>query len=185
MSRIGKLSVPIPPKVNVAVDGTTVRVDGPRGALSAELPALVTTRIDEGEVRVERVDDSRLARAAHGLSRTLVANMVTGVTTGFTRKVIINGVGYRSELKGERWIQFNLGYSHPILLELPEGVTAAVDAKENSVTLSGNNKQLVGATAAEIRGLRPPEPYKGKGVRYSDEVIRRKEGKSGAKGGKK
>jgi large subunit ribosomal protein L6 len=111
--------------------------------------------------------------------------MVTGVTDGYKRKLLITGVGYRSELRSPRWIQFSLGYSHPILFELPEGVTAAIDPKENSVTLEGFDKQLVGATAARIRSLRPPEPYKGKGVRYSDEVIRRKEGKTGGKGSKK
>ena len=108
--------------------------------------------------------------------------MVTGVTAGFTRKLMITGVGYRAELKGTQWILFSLGYSHPILFELPVGVSAVLDAKENSVTLSGFSKQVLGSVAAEIRGLRPPEPYKGKGVRYSDETIRRKEGKSSGKG---
>jgi large subunit ribosomal protein L6 len=181
MSRIGKQPVTIPDKVNVSVDGSNVTVKGPLGELSETLPEHVETSVEGSEVHVTRADDSRHARAAHGLARTLVANMVTGVDTGFSRKVLIEGVGYRAEMKGDRWILFTLGYSHPILYELADGLSAAIDAKENSVTITGARKQLVGATAAEIRSLRPPEPYKGKGVRYADEVIRRKEGKSAGK----
>lgn len=181
MSRIGKQPVTIPDKVNVSVDGAFVSVKGPLGELSETLPELVTTTVEGSEVTVARADESRLARAAHGLARTLVANMVEGVSNGFARKVLIEGVGYRAEMKGDRWILFTLGYSHPILYELADGLKAAIDNKENSVTITGASKQLVGATAAEIRALRPPEPYKGKGVRYSDEVIRRKEGKSAGK----
>lgn len=181
MSRIGKQPVTIPDKVKVTVDGTFVSVKGPLGELSETLPENVTTEVEGDELVVSRVDDSRTARSAHGLARTLVANMVNGVATGFSRKVLIEGVGYRAEMKGDRWILFTLGYSHPILYELADGLSAAIDAKENSVTITGSSKQLVGATAAEIRSLRPPEPYKGKGVRYADEVIRRKEGKSAGK----
>lgn len=181
MSRIGKAPVEVPEKVKVVIDGLQVAVDGPRGSLSAQLPDGVAVRMENGSVVVERADDGRLARAAHGLARTLVANMVSGVTAGFTRSLIINGVGYRCELRGERYLLFILGYSHPILYELPEGVSATVDAKANSVTVTGPDKQVIGSVAAEIRGLRPPEPYKGKGIRYSDEVIRRKEGKAGGK----
>ena len=179
MSRIGKLPVTLPDKVSVSVTDTTVTVKGPKGELQERLPASVSTNVDGNTVTILRADDSRQARAAHGLARSLVANMVTGVSAGFTRKLLIQGVGYRSEMRGDRFLLFQLGYSHPILYELPEGVTAAVDNKENSVTLTGANKQVLGATAAEIRGLRPPEPYKGKGVRYADEFVKLKEGKSG------
>ncbi len=181
MSRIGKHPITVPDKVNVTIDQGEVRVKGPRGELSENLPEGVEALLDSGTVTVRRLDESRRSRSAHGLARTLVANMVEGVTQGYSRKLIINGVGYRAEMKGQRWIQFTLGYSHPILFELPEGLEASIDAKENSVTLTGASKQVVGATAAEVRSLRPPEPYKGKGVRYADETIRRKEGKSGGK----
>ncbi|TVR01182.1 MAG: 50S ribosomal protein L6 [Deltaproteobacteria bacterium] len=181
MSRIGKAPVPVPDKVRITIDGSVVGVQGPRGTLSATLPERVAVSLENNEVVVQREDDGRLARAAHGLARTLVANMVEGVTTGFTRSLIINGVGYRCEARGERYLLFILGYSHPVLYELPEGVTATVNPKENSVTVNGPDKQIIGMVAAEIRSLRPPEPYKGKGIRYSDETIRRKEGKAGGK----
>ena len=184
MSRIGKNPVAVPAKVEVALEGSTVTVKGPKGTLSERLPDGVSVTLDGPSITVARKDESRTARSAHGLSRTLVANMVNGVTEGYKRKLMITGVGYRAELRAARWLQFSLGYSHPILFELPPGITATVDAKENSVTLEGYDKQAIGATAARIRGLRPPEPYKGKGVRYSDEVIRRKEGKTGGKGAK-
>ena len=180
MSRIGKLPVIVPDKVKVSIDGRTVRVTGPRGELAAELPEHVDVRLQGNQVDVGRADDSRPARSAHGLARTLVANMVIGVSDGFTRKLLIQGVGYRSEMRGDRFLLFQLGYSHPILFELPVGISAEVNTKENSVTLTGANKETLGVVAAEIRGLRPPEPYKGKGVRYADEVIKLKEGKSGA-----
>ena len=181
MSRIGKAPVPVPDKVKITIDGSVVGVQGPRGTLSATLPDRVAVSLENNEVMVQREDDGRLARAAHGLARTLVANMVEGVTTGFTRSLIINGVGYRCEPRGDRYLLFILGYSHPVLYELPEGVTATVNPKENSVTVNGPDKQIIGMVAAEIRSLRPPEPYKGKGIRYSDETIRRKEGKAGGK----
>lgn len=181
MSRIGKAPVTVPDKVKVTIDGSVVGVEGPKGSLSAVLPERVEVRMANGEVVVERADDGRLARAAHGLARTLVANMVDGVTTGFSRSLIINGVGYRCEPRGDQYLLFILGYSHPILYELPDGISAVVNPKDNSVTISGADKQAVGAVAAEIRSLRPPEPYKGKGIRYSDETIRRKEGKAGGK----
>jgi large subunit ribosomal protein L6 len=182
MSRIGKLPVVVPDKVNVQIDAGSVSVKGPNGSLSERMPEGVTVAIDGGQVVVTRADESRQARAAHGLARTLVANMVTGVTTGFSKKLAITGVGYRCESRGERWLLFSLGYSHPILFELPVGISAKVDPKENTVLLAGASRQQLGATAAEIRSLRPPEPYKGKGVRYTTETIRRKEGKSGGKG---
>lgn len=182
MSRIGKKPVVIPDKVSVELTERLMSVKGPKGSLSERLPLGVTVSVDNGQIVVVRNDESREARAAHGLARTLISNMVTGVTQGFTRKLMITGVGYRAESKGSQWLLFSLGYSHPILFELPAGVSAVVDTKENSVSLSGYNKQVLGSVAAEIRGLRPPEPYKGKGVRYSDETIRRKEGKSSGKG---
>ncbi len=181
MSRIGKLEIPFPGTVKVTQKGAEVHVEGPAGKLTQTLPETVKVKVGNGTIEVQRVDDSRAARSAHGLARSLVANMVQGVTERFTRQLTIQGVGYRAEMKGTNWIQFTLGYSHPILFEVPEGVEVAVDPKANTVTLTSNDKQLVGAVAAEIRSLRPPEPYKGKGVRYTDEYIRRKEGKAGAK----
>jgi large subunit ribosomal protein L6 len=181
MSRIGKLPIPVPDKVAITIADDVVSVKGPKGELSERMPSGVVLAIESGVLSVDKSEDTRDSRAAWGLARTLVNNMVIGVTDGFTRKLMITGVGYRSELKGDNWVLFTLGYSHPILFQLPEGISAVIDTKENSVTLSGYNKQILGATAAKIRGLRPPEPYKGKGVRYSDEVIRRKEGKSAGK----
>lgn len=182
MSRIGKMPVSVPDKVSVSVSGATVVAKGPKGELRRELPAGVKARIDGSAVLVERVDDSAAARSAHGLARTLLNNMVVGVSTGFTRALAITGVGYRAEARGTGFVLFHLGYSHPILFELPDGVSATVNPKEGTLSITGADKQVLGATAAEIRGLRPPEPYKGKGVRYSDETIRRKEGKAGGKG---
>jgi len=188
MSRIGKLPIQLPAKVEITAEGRSVTVKGPNGTLTETLPDYVAVAIAGGQVQVSRVDDSREARAAHGLARTLVNNMVTGVTKGFERKLLITGVGYKAEPRGKGWILFSLGYSHPILFELPPGVTAEIDvkAKEPSVLLKGYNRQVLGAAAAAVRGLRPPEPYKGKGIRYADETILRKEGKAAGKGkGKK
>ena len=183
MSRIGKLPISIPAKVKVTKADNAVTVVGPKGTLAEMIPAGVTVNVGSDEITVARDNDGRLSRAAHGLTRTLIANMVQGVTEGFERTLLINGVGYRAEPKGDNWILFNLGYSHPILYELPAEVAATIDskAKEPKVTLSCANKRMLGAVAAEIRALRPPEPYKGKGVRYSDETIRRKEGKAAGK----
>lgn len=181
MSRIGKQPVNLPAKVKVAVAGNTVSVEGPRGSLKQGLPPGVSASVEGTTLLVKPNDESRQARSSWGLARTLLQNMVTGVSDGFSRKLMITGVGYRAEVRGDRWILFTLGYSHPILFELPAGMTATVDAKENSVVLTATDKQALGAVAAEIRGLRAPEPYKGKGVRYSDEKILRKEGKSKSK----
>ncbi len=183
MSRIGKLPITIPEKVTYSISDSVATVKGPNGELNALMPSGVSVESTGTEITVSRNDDSRPCRAAHGLARTLIANMVEGVTTGYKRTLIINGVGYRAELKGPQWVMFTLGYSHPILFELPEGISAQIDgkAKEPTVTLSGSDKRLLGAVAAEIRSLRPPEPYKGKGIRYSDETIRRKEGKAAGK----
>lgn len=179
MSRIGKLPVMIPEKVKVTVNGTTVMVEGPKGKTSVSVNALMKIQVDKGEVRVLRPDDSNLARSLHGLTRTLVRNAVDGVTKGYERTLEIVGVGFKAEARG-REVNFILGYSHPVLFKLPEGITAEVDAKQTRVVVRGADKHLVGMTAARIRELRPPEPYKGKGIKYSYEKIRRKEGKTGA-----
>jgi len=178
MSRIGKLPIAIPDKVEISLTGNHIKVKGPKGELARELSDVVAVAIEDKQIIVSRPDESRQARSHQGLTRSLVANMVTGVTAGFTRTLEINGVGYRAEQRGT-FIRFDLGYSHPILFELPKGVDAAV--KQTVVTLSGADKELVGQVAAAIRNLRKPEPYKGKGVKYQEEVIRRKAGKAGGK----
>lgn len=179
MSRIGKRPIPVPAKVTVTIEGQTVTVKGPKGDLSRTLPAEVEI-LQEGEtVLVNRRNESRAARQRHGLCRTLIANMVEGVSTGFTRKLEIQGVGYRAAVQG-RNLNLAMGYSHPVNIEPPEGITFAVEGTTN-VTVSGIDKEIVGNTAARIRAVRPPEPYKGKGIRYAGEVVRRKVGKTGGK----
>ena len=178
MSRIGKLPVEVPSGVEVQVDGDTVTVTGPKGTLSHTLVGGITvSKGDDGTVSVARPNDEREAKALHGLSRTLVANMVQGVTQGFERKLEIVGVGYRVQAKGST-LEFALGYSHPIVVEAPDGIAFAVESP-TKFTVSGIDKQQVGQTAANIRKLRKPEPYKGKGIRYADERVRRKAGKAG------
>jgi len=178
MSRIGKAPVAIPQGTKVHVADGRVRVEGPKGKLERSLPPDVTIRIDGAELRVERGEDSRRGRSLHGLVRQLVANMVDGVAKGFTRVLEINGVGYRAEARGNL-LFMTLGYSHPIAYQLPAGVTARVE-KQVTVTLEGPDREVLGEVAAAIRELRPPEPYKGKGVKYAEETIRRKAGKSAA-----
>ncbi len=179
MSRIGKRPIPVPAKVTVTIEGQTVTVKGPKGTLSRTLPPEVEI-LQEGEtVLVNRRNESRAARQRHGLCRTLIANMVEGVSTGFTRKLEIQGVGYRAAVQG-RNLNLAMGYSHPVNIEPPEGITFAVEGTTN-VTVSGIDKEIVGNTAARIRAVRPPEPYKGKGIRYAGEVVRRKVGKTGGK----
>ena len=178
MSRIGKQPVVVPEKVQVTFDGAKINVKGPKGELNFEHHAGVTVAQEGTEIIVKPVDDSNKNRALWGLTRTLVYNMVTGVTDGFTKGLEFTGVGYKAAVSGNT-LTLNLGYSHPINYELPEGVSAKVE--KTSITLSGISKELVGFAAAKIRSFRPPEPYKGKGVRYSDEVIIRKAGKTGAK----
>jgi large subunit ribosomal protein L6 len=178
MSRIGKQPIAIPDKVDVSIDGETITVKGPKGELTRELSSVVAVGIEGNEIIVKRSDDSRNARSHQGLVRSLVSNMVEGVTNGYTRVLEINGVGYRAELKGS-FIRFDLGYSHPIMFELPDLVTA--DVKQTEVSLTSPSKELVGQIAAKIRGLRKPEPYKGKGIKYKEEHIRRKVGKAGGK----
>ena len=180
MSRIGKQPIRIPQGVKVAVEGNTVRAEGPKGKLSQPVPAGLTPRMQDGTVVIERGSEEREVRALHGLARALVANMVTGVKDGFERKLEIIGIGYRAQMQGKA-IQLALGYSHPIVFPLPEGVTAEID-KQVSITLRGADKALLGETAAKLRALRKPDPYKGKGIRYSGEVVRKKVGKkAGAK----
>ncbi|RDV38067.1 50S ribosomal protein L6 [Bradymonadaceae bacterium TMQ3] len=178
MSRIGKQPVSIPEKVDVKLDGHTILVKGPKGELSRELSQEVEVTIEDGEIIIARPDDGRTARSFQGLVRSLVANMVEGVSVGYKRSLEINGVGYRAEQRGQ-FIRFDLGYSHPIMFELPASVSATIE-RQTQLTLESVDKELLGQVAAKIRGLRKPEPYKGKGIKYSDEVIRRKAGKSGA-----
>ncbi len=177
MSRIGKLPIEIPQGVKVNIAEGVISVSGPRGNMSLPLRDEVSVTVEGSTIKVERRDDSRVARSMHGLTRTLIANMVMGVSEGFEKKLEIVGVGYRAELKGDTLV-FSLGYSNPVNYRLPEGINAKVD-RQTSIVISGYNKQLVGQVAAEIRSLRPPVPYKGKGIRYSDEVIIRKAGKAG------
>lgn len=178
MSRIGKQPVLVPAGVDVTIDGQNVSVKGPKGTLTLDVAEpIVVERNDEGAIVVTRPNDERRSRSLHGLSRTLVANLVTGVTEGYTTKMEIFGVGYRVVAKGSN-LEFALGYSHPVLIEAPEGITFAVETP-TKFSISGIDKQKVGQIAAVIRRLRRPDPYKGKGVRYEGEQIRRKVGKTG------
>jgi len=180
MSRIGKQPIPIPPGVKIQVDGLTVRAEGPKGKLAQPVPAGLTPRIADGTIVIDRASEERHVRALHGLARALVANMVTGVKDGFERKLEIVGIGYRAQMQGKS-IQLALGYSHPVLFPLPDGVSAEID-RQTAITLRGADKAVLGETAAKLRALRRPDPYKGKGIRYAGEVVRRKVGKkAGAK----
>ena len=177
---IGKQPVVIPQGVKVQVDGLTVRAEGPKGKLSQPVPAGLTPRVADGTIVIDRSSEDRRVRALHGLARALVANMVTGVKDGFERKLEIVGIGYRAQMQGKS-IQLALGYSHPVLFPLPDGVSAEID-KQVAITLRGPDKAVLGQTAAKLRALREPDPYKGKGIRYAGEVVRRKVGKkAGAK----
>jgi large subunit ribosomal protein L6 len=179
MSRIGKKPINIVSGVKVTVAGQTVKVEGPKGRLERTIHDQIEVKMDADQVTmIPRSEQS--GSALQGLSRTLVANMVDGVTKGFSRVLEINGVGYRAELKGST-LNLSLGYSHPVEYPLPKGVTAEVDTKANRITVSGIDKELVGATAAKIRSFRQPEPYKGKGIKYAEERILRKAGKTGKK----
>lgn len=177
MSRIGKYPVPVPSGVDVTIEGAVVTVKGPKGTLSHTAPAPMTVeRTDEG-IEVKRPDDERESKSLHGLTRTLLANMVEGVTNGYTKQLEIVGTGYRVALKGKD-LEFALGFSHPVVIAPPEGITFSVDGP-TKLAVAGIDKQLVGEMAANIRKVRPPEPYKGKGIRYAGEQIRRKAGKTG------
>jgi large subunit ribosomal protein L6 len=178
MSRIGKLPVAVPSGVDVAIDGALVTVKGPKGTLSHTVAAPIVVQQGEGVLDVTRPDEERLSKSLHGLTRTLVNNMVVGVTDGYEKKLEIVGVGYRVLSKGPTQLEFQLGYSHSIVFDAPEGITFTVESP-TKLGVVGIDKQLVGETAAKIRKLRKPEPYKGKGVRYAGEHIRRKVGKAG------
>ncbi len=178
MSRIGKLPIKIPEKVTVEVKDSRVSVKGPRGELTQKINPRMTVKIDDGLVTVERPSESKYFRAQHGLVRALINNMVIGVTEGFTKVLEIVGVGYRAEMKGKT-VQLSLGFSHPIFVMPPPGITIELEGQQK-IKVSGNDKALVGQVADKIRSFRPPEPYKGKGVKYQGEQIRRKAGKTAA-----
>jgi len=179
MSRIGKRPIPIPAKVTVTITGQQVAVKGPKGELSRVLPAEVEVLQEGTTILVNRRNESRPARQRHGLCRTLVANMIEGVSQGFQRRLEIQGVGYRAQVQGQN-LNLSVGYSHPVQIEPPTGIQFAVENNTN-VIVTGIDKEIVGNTAAKIRAIRPPEPYKGKGIRYSGELVRRKAGKTGKK----
>jgi large subunit ribosomal protein L6 len=182
MSRVGRLPIPIPSGVNVDISGSHVVVTGPKGTLERDVAPELRLVTDDGQLRVVRPGDDKRSRELHGLTRTLINNMVVGVTTGYRRGLEISGVGYRAQLVGTK-LQLNLGYSHPVEIEAPEGVAFEVETPTR-LAVTGIDKELVGHTAARIRATRKPEPYKGKGVRYAGEVIRRKAGKAGKIGAK-
>ena len=179
MSRIGKQFIAIPEKVKVELDGQKVLVNGPKGSLSRILPSLVCCTIDEENQKlfIEKTQDTKLSQSPYGLSRTLVANMVTGVSVGFEKKLVITGVGYRAQLDGKDLL-LNMGYSHPVKMITPTELSVKVE-NPTSVVVTGTRKDMVGEFAAKIRSVRPPEPYKGKGIAYEGEIIRRKAGKTG------
>jgi large subunit ribosomal protein L6 len=177
MSRIGRLPIPVPAGVTVTIDGRAVSVKGPKGELSLNVAAPIEVALEDGQVVVTRPDDERNSRSLHGLTRTLIANQITGVTEGYSKGLEVVGTGYRVQAKGSS-VEFALGYSHPITVDPPAGITFEVEGN-TKLTVRGIDKQAVGEVAANIRKLRKPEPYKGKGVRYAGEVVRRKAGKSG------
>lgn len=179
MSRIGKKPIALPEGVKVAVRGNVVEVQGPKGKLETHIPQGVSVEQKDGTLVALRENDSQAA--IHGLSRALLNNAVQGVTTGWTRELEIVGIGYKAELKGKQTVVFSLGYSHPIEVPVPSGITVAVDPKNTRLTLTGIDRQQVGQVAADMRGLRPPDPYKQKGVRYAGEKLKKKVGKTGAK----
>jgi large subunit ribosomal protein L6 len=175
MSRIGKRAVPVPSGITANVEGQTVKVKGPKGALSVVLPDEVSVKLDGGQIKVDPRDETKRARSQWGTSRTLVANLIAGVTKGFEQRLEINGVGYRAAVQGKN-LQLALGYSHDVIYPIPEGITIATP-RPVEIVITGIDRQKVGQVAAEIRDFRPPEPYKGKGVKYAAERIFRKEGK--------
>ncbi|MDH5371544.1 MAG: 50S ribosomal protein L6 [Acidimicrobiia bacterium] len=177
MSRIGKAPIPIPSGVNIAIDGQAVTVKGPKGQLERDFHERVSISQDDGILTVERINDERQSRAIHGLSRALLANMVIGVSDGYSKELSIVGVGYRAALKGNS-IDLQLGFSHPVSVDAPAGITFEVP-EPTRIIVSGIDKEAVGQIASEIRAIRPPEPYKGKGIRYTGEHVRRKAGKAG------
>ncbi len=179
MSRVGKKPIPIPDKTKITFADSLVTVAGEKGTLSQAINPAIGLKIEDGVMNVTMVSEDRNSRALQGLTRSLIANMITGVNQGFERKLEINGIGYRAELSGKQ-IVLHVGYSNPVTFNLPEGINAAI-AKNNNIILSGIDKQKIGLAAAAIRKIRPPEPYKGKGIKYAEEHIRRKAGKTGTK----
>jgi large subunit ribosomal protein L6 len=182
MSRIGKKPVTIPTGVQVKIDGSEVTVKGPKGELKRTFVENISVAQEGAELKVTRPDDLRETRALHGLTRALLNNMVIGVTQGFKKTMVVEGVGYRAELAGKNLMLY-LGYSHPIMIVPPDGIAIGADPKAKTISVEGIDKEKVGEISAEIRALRPPEPYKGKGIRYDNEVVRRKAGKAGKVGG--
>lgn len=178
MSRIGKAPIPVPNGVKIDIDGPKVTVTGPKGSLSQSFDPNMTIALDDGTLTVQRPDDTRQYRSLHGLTRALLNNMVTGVDKGFDKVLMIEGVGYRSEMSDKDLVLF-VGYSHPVTFKPEKGISFAVEERGRKVTVSGIDKELVGEIAARVRRTRPPEPYKGKGIRYVNEVVRRKAGKAG------
>jgi large subunit ribosomal protein L6 len=178
MSRIGKMPITVPKNVSVDVGFGLVSVKGPKGELTRTVPPQITVTSDDGTLRVERSSDEPTQRSLHGLTRSLIANMVVGVTDGFSRRLEVNGVGYRAAVSAGNLV-LQVGFSHPVLVPAPPGITFAVQG--NAILVSGADKEMVGEVAAQVRRVRPPEPYKGKGIKYAEEIIRRKAGKAGAK----
>ncbi len=178
MSRVGRLPIEVPDSVDVEIKGTHIRVKGPKGELSHTFPPVIKIRLEDGALIVDRLSEEKFHRAMHGTARSIISNMVEGVTKGFEKFLEIHGVGYRAEMSGSQLV-LSLGYSHNIEVDPPEGVTIEVLERNNVIRVSGYNKQVVGQVAAEIREMRPVEPYKGKGIRYRGEYVRRKAGKAG------
>ncbi|MDI6695467.1 MAG: 50S ribosomal protein L6 [Anaerolineales bacterium] len=178
MSRIGRLPVVIPKGVDIQIDGATVRVKGPKGEMMQTFPPSMQISIENNVLEVKRATDGRIDRSLHGMTRSLINNMVVGVSAGFEKILEINGVGYRAEMQGKNLVLY-VGYSHPVVVEPPQGISFDVDMKTRQIKVMGYDKQLVGQIAADIRKVRPPEPYQGKGIKYLDEKIRRKAGKAG------
>ena len=179
MSRIGRMPIAIPMGVEVEIKGAHLRVKGPKGELSRTFVPSMMIEIEDGKILVKRPNDERTNRALHGMTRTLVSNMVTGVSAGFEKVLEINGVGYRAELDPKKNLILYMGYSHPVVMEAPAGIRFEVDQKTRQIKVLGYDKEMVGQVAANIRMVRPPEPYHGKGIKYLDETIRRKAGKAG------
>ncbi len=178
MSRIGRMPITVPKGVEVQVEGTSIKVKGPKGELRYVFPGDMSVALADSEILVQRPSDANHHRSLHGMTRALIQNMVTGVSSGFEKILEINGVGYRAEMDGKTLVLY-VGYSHPVRMDPPEGISFDVDPKTRQIKVMGIDKQLVGQVAADVRSVRPPEPYKGKGIRYLDEVVRRKTGKAG------
>lgn len=179
MSRIGRMPVVIPPGVDVQISGANVKVKGPKGEMQRTFTPLLQIEVEDGAIMVKRTAEDRQQKSLHGLTRALINNMVVGVSAGFERVLEINGVGYRAEVDGNNNLVLYVGYSHPVVMEPPQGISFAVETRARQIKVSGHDKELVGQIAANIRKVRPPEPYKGKGIKYLEETIRRKAGKTG------